>query len=60
VAALVAAGAPRLVLASCDPASLARDTVLLGAAGYALADVAVIDLFPHTSHVEAVARFDRR
>ena len=59
VAALVAAGAPRLVLVSCDPASLARDAVLLAAAGYRLTSVALVDAFPHTFHVEAVARFDR-
>ena len=59
VAALVAAGAARMVVVSCDPASLARDTVLLAAAGYRLTSVALVDAFPHTFHVEAVARFDR-
>lgn len=59
VATLVAAGAPRLVLVSCDPASLARDTALLAAAGYRLAHLALVDSFPHTFHVETVARFDR-
>jgi tRNA/tmRNA/rRNA uracil-C5-methylase (TrmA/RlmC/RlmD family) len=59
VAALSAAGAPRLVLVSCDPASLARDATLLGGAGYALTRWQVVDLFPHTAHIEVVARFDR-
>lgn len=59
VAALAAAEAPRLVLVSCDPASLGRDTALLRAAGYRLVSVALVDAFPHTFHVEAVARFDR-
>jgi 23S rRNA (uracil1939-C5)-methyltransferase len=59
VAALAAAEAPRLVLVSCDPASLGRDTALLAGVGYRLADVAVVDAFPHTFHVETVARFDR-
>ena len=59
VAALAAAGARRLVLVSCDPASLARDATLLQAAGYRLARCQVVDLFPHTAHVEVVARFDR-
>ena len=36
VAALTALGAPRLVLVSCDPASLGRDVALLAAAGYRL------------------------
>lgn len=60
VAALAAAGAPRLVLVSCDPASLARDTRLLGAEGYTLSTLALVDAFPHTFHVETVSRFDRR
>ncbi|HVF14058.1 MAG TPA: TRAM domain-containing protein [Acidimicrobiales bacterium] len=59
VAALVALAAPRLVLVSCDPASLGRDTALLSAAGYRLTSVAMVDAFPHTFHVETVCRFDR-
>jgi 23S rRNA (uracil1939-C5)-methyltransferase len=58
-AALVAAGAPRLVLVSCDPASLGRDAALLVAAGYRLSSVRLVDAFPHTTHVEVVSRFDR-
>jgi 23S rRNA (uracil1939-C5)-methyltransferase len=58
-AAVVTAGAPRVVLVSCDPASLARDTLLLSAAGYRLATVCLVDAFPHTAHVETVSRFDR-
>jgi len=48
-----------MVVVSCDPASLARDAVLLAAAGYRLTSVALVDAFPHTFHVEVVARFDR-
>lgn len=59
VSALAAAGAPVLVLVSCDPASLGRDTVLLNQAGYRLASVALVDAFPHTFHVETVSRFER-
>jgi 23S rRNA (uracil1939-C5)-methyltransferase len=59
VAALARAGAPRLVLVSCDPASLARDSVLLSGAGYHLRSVALVDSFPDTFHVETVSRFDR-
>jgi len=57
--ALAATGAPRLVLVSCDPASLGRDAGLLAAAGYRLSSVQLIDAFPHTPHVETVSRFDR-
>jgi len=57
--AVAATGAARVVLVSCDPASLARDAVLLAGAGYRLTSVALVDAFPHTFHVETVSRFDR-
>jgi 23S rRNA (uracil1939-C5)-methyltransferase len=57
--AVAATGASRVVLVSCDPASLARDTVLLAEAGYRLVSVALVDAFPDTFHVETVSRFDR-
>ena len=56
---LCATGADRFVLISCDAAALARDTGLLRSRGYELVDVTIVDLFPHTSHIETVARFDR-
>lgn len=59
VAAIVGTHAPRLALVSCDPAALGRDAKLLAAAGYELRSATLVDLFPHTSHVEVVSRFDR-
>lgn len=59
VAVLAATGARRVVLVSCDPVSLARDTSLLAAHGYSHGGSTVLDLFPHTPHVEVVTRFDR-
>jgi len=59
VAAVVATHAPRVALVSCDPASLGRDAKVLTAAGYELQTATLVDLFPHTSHVEVVTRFDR-
>ncbi len=52
---LAATGATSLVLVSCDPASLARDARLLVDHGFTLDHVTVVDLFGHTSHVEAVS-----
>ena len=59
-AAVVAAtGADRVVLVSCDPVAMARDTALLIMHGFRHARSTVLDLFPHTPHVEVVTRFDR-
>lgn len=56
---LAATNAPVVVLVSCDPVSLARDTTLLATHGYRHAGSTVLDLFPHTPHVEVVTRFER-
>ena len=56
----VATGAARVVLISCDAASLGRDTAALVAAGYDHVESVVVDMFGHTGHVEVVTRFDRR
>jgi 23S rRNA (uracil1939-C5)-methyltransferase len=46
------------VLVSCDPVSLARDARLLADRGYHHARSVLVDLFPHTPHVELVTRFE--
>lgn len=56
---LAATEATHLVLVSCDPASLARDTALLAGHGFEHDGTTLVDLFPHTPHVEAVTRFIR-
>lgn len=58
-AAIVAAGPDVLALVSCDPVAFARDTELLGRSGYRHDGTEVLDLFPHTHHVECVTRFVR-
>jgi len=57
---LAATGAERVVCVSCHPASLARDArVLTATAGYCLEAAGIIDMFPHTAHVEAIAVFSK-
>lgn len=58
VASIGAARPERVVLVSCDPVSLARDSVLMAEHGYSVESVEVLDLFPETHHVETVSRFD--
>jgi 23S rRNA (uracil1939-C5)-methyltransferase len=59
VGAVVSADAPVVVLVSCDPVAAARDTALLQQHGYDHAGTEVLDLFPHTHHVECVTRYVR-
>ena len=48
----------RIVYVSCNPATLARDLKDFAGLGYALSEVTPVDMFPHTPHIECVARLD--
>jgi 23S rRNA (uracil1939-C5)-methyltransferase len=59
VEVIAAIDASRVVVVHCDAASLGRDAGLLRDHGYELKSVRLVDLFPHTAHVEVVSTFDR-
>ena len=56
---LLRVSAPQLHVVSCDPATLARDIKGLVAGGYRVRELALIDFFPQTYHIESVAMLAR-
>jgi 23S rRNA (uracil1939-C5)-methyltransferase len=56
---IIKLGAERMVYVSCNPATQARDTEHLRAAGYVIKKFSLVDQFPHTSHIETVVLFEK-
>ncbi|TME55767.1 MAG: class I SAM-dependent RNA methyltransferase, partial [Chloroflexi bacterium] len=60
VEAMATLRAERIVYISCDPSTLARDVSRFCTAGrYTLVEVALVDMFPQTYHIEAVVKLER-
>lgn len=60
LAAVVQAAPARIVYVSCDPGTLARDIRYLTSNGYEFIEATPVDQFPWTSHIEVVAKIQRR
>jgi len=58
IAQLLSIGPRRIVYVSCNPSTMARDLGLL-ASHYEVKEIQPVDMFPHTFHIEAVARLER-
>ncbi len=56
---VIALGASHLVYISCNPSTQARDTETLEKGGYKLMKLSLVDQFPHTSHIEAIAVYEK-
>jgi 23S rRNA (uracil1939-C5)-methyltransferase len=46
----------QLTIVSCDPSTLARDLATLRSVGYEIESMTMVDMFPHTSHIETVTK----
>lgn len=53
-------GAKNIVYVSCNPSTQARDADSLRKAGYELEKLSLVDQFPHTGHIEAIAKFKKK
>ncbi len=60
LAALKKKAPQKIVYISCNPSTLARDAGILVKGGYVMTHAGVMDMFPHTDHVESMAVFEKR
>ena len=57
---IIELGAINLVYISCNPSTQARDASTLQDAGFELQNYSLVDQFPHTGHIESIAKFKKK
>ena len=56
---VIALGANNIIYISCNPSTQARDTDTLMKEGYLLDKISFVDQFPHTGHIESIAKYKK-
>ena len=56
---IIAYDVDEILYISCNPKTLARDLLILKGNGYEMKQMALVDMFPHTPHVETVVKLSK-
>ena len=58
IRSIISFGAKKIIYVSCNPTTQARDTIVFEQNGYKLRYMSLVDMFPHTPHIETIGIFE--